>query len=65
MKYVILNDGETYTNLKSCAIYDSKTGKLYRVKKDREINLNTCQEGFHWEKGIDEIIESEKDGHIR
>ena len=37
MKYVILNDGETYTSLKNCIIYDDETGKIYSIRKDKQI----------------------------
>lgn len=60
MLYVILNDGETFSTLKSCAIYNSETKTLHRVWKGREIDLTTNAEGWHWEKGVYEILTQEE-----
>ena len=59
MKYVILNDGETYTDIKGCAIYDSETQKVYAIRKDKEIDTYSSIENMHWEKGIQNISSDE------
>jgi hypothetical protein len=61
MKYVILNDGETYTDINGCVIFDSTTNKLYSIREDKEVTEN-----MRWAKGIadilDDEINSENDG---
>ena len=61
MKYVILNDGETYTDINGCVIFDRTTNKLYSIRDDKEITEN-----MRWAKGIadilDDEINSENDG---
>ena len=65
MQYIILNDGETYTSLKGCVIFDDVYGKLYSIRKRREIDTTKTLNNMHWEKGIDNIMNNENTEYLQ
>ena len=64
--YVILNDGETYSEVNGSIIYDSDSNTIYHISKGSPVDENIPNVGnlkgmpmMHWEKGITEIIDDE------
>jgi hypothetical protein len=58
MRYIILNDGETYTSLDGCIIYDDVTNQIYQIRKGIKIDQYNSIINMHWEKGIAGIIDA-------
>jgi len=55
-KYIILNDGEIFTTLEGCVIFDSDNNRVYTIRKNKEIDTTSDMANMHWEKGIADIL---------
>lgn len=66
MKYVILNDGETWVTFNDdCVIYDDEANTIHSIKEGDAFITNARESGTGWDKGISEIeMRKEEDKEI-